>query len=149
VTSRHLDVACARLEDLATVREMVKLACNDAGAPREVRDALVLATDEVCSNIVLHAYGVDTPGPMRVAVDVGAGAGAHATITITDAAPPFDPVAAGPAPDLGSPWDTRSIGGLGLFLVRKLMDEVRYERQPAGNCVTLVKHLDGGAVPHT
>jgi serine/threonine-protein kinase RsbW len=61
------------------------------------------------------------------------------TIVIRDRAPPFDPVHA-PSPDLTSDVEHRPAGGLGLYLVKKVMDEVDYVPDtPSGNVLTLVK----------
>jgi serine/threonine-protein kinase RsbW len=101
-----------------------------------VVDALSLAADEVCTNIVRHGYAARGAGPITLAVGADAGA---LRLTIVDAAPAFDPAAA-PPPDVAAPWEERPEGGLGWFLVRRVVDEVRYERRGAANVVTLVKH---------
>jgi serine/threonine-protein kinase RsbW len=142
-TVRHLDVPAARLEDLAAVRAFVTNVCREAAASTDVREALVLAADEVCSNIVRHAYPRDAPGPVRFDVSIAEAA----VLTITDEARPFDPTDV-PAPDFGAPVSTRAIGGLGIYLVRKMMDDLRYERRPTGNRVTLMKRLRPAQAPN-
>jgi anti-sigma regulatory factor (Ser/Thr protein kinase) len=61
-------------------------------------------------------------------------------MTVTDHGVPFDPTAA-PAPDITLPAEERSIGGLGIFLTRTLMDGFRYERVGGTNVLTLEKKL--------
>ena len=61
------------------------------------------------------------------------------TVTVADRAPLFDPAGA-PAPDLESSWSDRRIGGLGVHMVRQVMDAVRHEPRPGGgNVVTIEK----------
>jgi anti-sigma regulatory factor (Ser/Thr protein kinase) len=67
----------------------------------------------------------------------------HVTVILTDDGTPFDPFGQD-APDTTLSVDERSIGGLGIHLVRQLMDEVSYERREDHNVVVLVKHLVNG-----
>jgi serine/threonine-protein kinase RsbW len=61
-------------------------------------------------------------------------------LTVLDDAPPFDPLEA-PEPDTTLPVEQRPLGGLGIFLVRKLMDEVQYERRDGRNRVACRKRI--------
>ncbi len=64
------------------------------------------------------------------------------TINISDAGKPFNPLTEGPVPDVTKELEERSIGGLGVHLVRTLMDELYYRREGDRNHLTLVKHRD-------
>ena len=64
------------------------------------------------------------------------------TINISDAGKPFNPLTEGPEPDITQELDERPIGGLGVYLVRTLMDELYYRREGNRNHLTLVKHRD-------
>ena len=64
------------------------------------------------------------------------------TINISDAGKPFNPLTEGPEPDITQELDERPIGGLGVYLVRTLMDELHYRREGDRNHLTLVKHRD-------
>ena len=64
------------------------------------------------------------------------------TIMISDAGKPFNPLTEGPEPDITQELDDRPIGGLGVYLVRTLMDELHYRREGDRNHLTLVKHRD-------
>ena len=64
------------------------------------------------------------------------------TITISDAGKPFNPLTEGPEPDVNLGLDERPIGGLGVYLVRTLMDELYYRREGDRNHLTLIKHRD-------
>ena len=114
------------------------------------RDALVLAADELCANVVAHAYP-GAPGPLTVDVTVEpAAAGPEAApvgrVTVIDAGAPFDPTAV-PAPDVGAPLEERAIGGLGLLLVRRSVDALAHARVDGHNVVTLEKRGDPPAAP--
>jgi anti-sigma regulatory factor (Ser/Thr protein kinase) len=138
---RRLALAAAGPADLAAVRAHVAAACDDAGADAELRDALVLATDELCANVVLHAYPAG-PGPLTVdaAVDDGPDPPARCyRITVIDAGAPFDPTTAA-APDVTLGAEDRAVGGLGLLFVRRSVDAVHYARVGGHNVVTLEKH---------
>jgi anti-sigma regulatory factor (Ser/Thr protein kinase) len=133
------------LDQLPAFVDFVRGACEGAGADASSCFALRLAVEEVCINLMRHAYPGGKPGPIEVAVSGGAG---RLVVTITDFAPPFSPDDA-PTPDLGAPWEERRIGGLGWHLVKSVVDEVRYEALAgAGNRLTLVKKTEaapGGA----
>ena len=62
---------------------------------------------------------------------------------IADDGRPFDPLTEAPEPDLESAIEDRPIGGLGVHLVRTMMDEVRYRREEGKNRLTLVKRREG------
>ena len=133
----------ASLRDLAEVRRVVGDACAAAGADGPTTDALVLAVDEVCANVLQHGYGAragEGGGPLDVAV---ARAPDALVVRVTDAAPHFDPAVAAPEPaHLDAPADDRPIGGLGWHLVRRSVDEVAWTPLPGrGNRVTLRTRL--------
>ena len=91
-----------------------------------------LALDEILSNIVRH-HG---PGP-RVAIDVTFSLdGDRVSVEVVDGAAPFNPLLA-PAPDTSSPLERRQPGGLGIALVRSLMDDTRYERRDSANHIVM------------
>lgn len=127
----------ARDMGIAAARDFVERACRGAGMPEPALFDLLVALEEVCTNIVVHGYAGATPGPMQIALALEPD---RATLTVSDRARPFDPADA-PLPDLTSDLDKRPVGGLGWHLVRHLTDEMRYTREPDGNRVTLVKHF--------
>jgi anti-sigma regulatory factor (Ser/Thr protein kinase) len=131
------------LDRLAEIRAFLARALTalDCGA---VVDACVLAVDEVCANLVQHADVGVFPGPTRVAVRRD---GLDAIIVVEDRGRPFDPSAA-PAPDLSTDWEDRRVGGLGWFLVKQMVDDLRYESTPVAdgvlNRLTLLKRGAAG-----
>ena len=94
--------------------------------------------DELLSNIISYAFDDDADHEIDIRVEL---AGPRLSITIADDGTPFDPFAL-PDPDTTLPLDERSVGGLGIHLVRKVMDEASYERVGPNNVVTLVKRLE-------
>jgi serine/threonine-protein kinase RsbW len=64
------------------------------------------------------------------------------SLIVEDDGPPFDPLAL-PAPDVTASLESRPVGGLGVFLVRKMMDIVRYQRHGECNRLQMTKHLPG------
>lgn len=147
---RELVLPHAGVADLPAVRAFVADGGRAAGLAPDLVEALVLAADEVCSNVVEHAYNDRPPGPVTVAFErVDDATGARAELTVVDAGPAFDPSTA-PVPVLVGPAETRPAGGLGWFLVRQVVDEWRYERRAerdgvARNVLTLVKRLPAPA----
>lgn len=107
----------------------------DGGAPQAAVSAIMVAADEVISNILNH--GGDAESPPRVEVDVRVGAGEVAMEIVDDGAA-FNPIDA-PPPDTTLSVEDRAIGGLGIHLVRRLMDSVRYERADGQNRLRFVK----------
>jgi serine/threonine-protein kinase RsbW len=105
--------------------------------PVGVRRSVNVALDELLANERL--YGMEGRDACSVAVEVELDE-ERLTVTIDDDGPPFDPFSQA-APDTTLSVDERPIGGLGIYLVRELMDEVRYERRDGHNVVVLVKKL--------
>lgn len=98
--------------------------------------AINLAVDEVVTNVVEHAYQ-DSQGKVKVEC---AREGDVVTIVVTDQGRPFDPTKS-PPPDISSDLDHREVGGLGIFLARKAMSSITYERKGGRNVLTMVKDV--------
>jgi serine phosphatase RsbU (regulator of sigma subunit)/putative methionine-R-sulfoxide reductase with GAF domain/anti-sigma regulatory factor (Ser/Thr protein kinase) len=129
----------AHFEQLDAIREFVGGAASEAGLDDREVYAVQLATDEACSNIIEHGYEGVSDGLVTCICEVLPG---ELIITLRDRGVPFDPTAI-PQPDLTVPLDERKIGGLGLFLMQNLMNEVRYGKSPDGeNELVLVKRSE-------
>lgn len=123
----------AKFEFLDEIREFVGGMARAGGfSDRDVYN-IQLATDEAASNIIEHAYEGVSDGLLDISCGVN---GSAITIVLVDHGEPFDPSVV-PVPDLKADLSERKIGGLGIFLMRKLMDEVRYEAEPRKNRNTL------------
>jgi serine/threonine-protein kinase RsbW len=123
----------AKFEFLDEIREFVGEIARAGGfTDREVYN-IQLATDEAASNIIEHAYEGVSDGLLEISCGVK---DSSIKITLVDHGESFDPSDV-PAPDLKADLSERKIGGLGIFLMRKLMDEVQYEAEPGKNRNTL------------
>ncbi len=103
--------------------------------PRVPRDDLVLALDEAFSNAVVHGYAGST-GEVTVRARASP---AGVELRIADSAPAFDPFANAPMPDLDAPIEDRAIGGLGVYLIRELMDRAEYRREKGQNVLFMAR----------
>jgi serine/threonine-protein kinase RsbW len=126
----------AKFEFLDEIREYVGNIARESGFGDKDVYNIQLATDEAASNIIEHAYENITDGVLELACGVQ---GDIIKIILTDHGEAFDPSEI-PLPDLKADLSDRKIGGLGIFLMRKLMDEVHYEsRDDKSNILTLLK----------
>lgn len=94
-----------------------------------------MAVDEACSNIIEHAYGGEGNGDIRCTCLVG---GDTITITLLDHGKSFDPSKV-PHPNLSKNLEDRDAHGLGLYFIRKWMDEVSFKSNGVENILTMVK----------
>ncbi|MBM4464412.1 MAG: ATP-binding protein [Chloroflexi bacterium] len=125
----------AELKNLAEIRRFVEETASALGVDPAVIPGLLLAVDEAVSNIIAHGYQ-GRGGIVEIEVSREEDA---LVIRLCDEAPPFDPTNL-PPPDLTLPLDQRPIGGLGIHLIRQVMDEMTYCVTPqGGNELTLVK----------
>jgi serine/threonine-protein kinase RsbW len=126
-------------DSLAKIGEFVTRAARSAGLAGKAVHAVEMAVDEACSNIIEHAYGGEGRGDIECTCQINA---QGLKVTLKDHGSSFDPSDI-PEPDFDTSLEERGVGGLGLFLIRKLMDEVRFESQPDfGNVLTMVKHKE-------
>jgi anti-sigma regulatory factor (Ser/Thr protein kinase) len=93
--------------------------------------------EEAVSNVMLYAYPKNKSGQVLVEAEKSPG---KVIFTISDSGIPFDPTRQ-EEPDITQSAEERPIGGLGIFLVRQIMDSIAYERKDNRNILTLVKHL--------
>jgi anti-sigma regulatory factor (Ser/Thr protein kinase) len=105
--------------------------------PDDVRRSLNVALDELLANALMHGMAGRENGSLTVEAKLDH---ERVNVTITDDGPPFDPLDQA-APDTSLSVDEREFGGLGIHLVRELMDEVSYQRRDGHNVVVLVKRL--------
>lgn len=137
-----------RLTDIPALSAAVEAFCLACGAGPHLAHKLVLGLEELLTNLALH--GTPAAGPLgpapedaahRVTVAV-ARERSRLVAIYEDSGAPFDPLSV-PTPDLEQPLAMRPVGGLGVHLVRALMDEVTYARVNERNRVTLVLIIPG------
>ena len=126
----------AKFEYLDDIREFVGAIARAGGFSDKDVYNIQLATDEAASNIIEHAYEKITNGVLELSCGVRDDL---ITIVLIDHGESFDPSEI-PLPDLKADLSDRKIGGLGIFLMRKLMDDVHYEvTANRGNILTMTK----------
>lgn len=124
--------------NLSTVRNFIKTSALECGFDEETTGKIILAVDEACTNIIKHAYNYSPDGDILVNVKFY---NKKFSVIITDSGFPFDSSLI-PEPNLEEYLKQKKVGGLGMFLMRKLMDQVKYSIPANGkNRVTLVKYL--------
>ena len=136
---KELDIE-ALTDNLTEVMDFIDVQLEDAGCPMKVQMQIDLAVEEIFVNIAHYAYNPET-GPATVRVEVKPD-GSAVTITFIDHGIPYDPLAK-EDPNLNLPLEQREIGGLGIFLVKKNMDDVSYEYVNGSNILTMKKNLRG------
>jgi serine/threonine-protein kinase RsbW len=118
----------AQLDRLGDIRRYVETAGKQAGLSEEAAYALVLAVDELATNIIMHGYsGLGTNGDVSITAGMDE---EKLTVTLEDHGKPFDPGARTmpSAEELSKPLEERGIGGLGIYLALQSVDQHRYER---------------------
>ena len=120
------------IKQIPTLAEWI----DTLGLPQDLNMPINLALEEAVSNVMLYAYPGQS-GQVLVEADKSA---EQIVFTITDSGVPFDPTQQ-EEPDITQSAEDRPIGGLGIFLVRQIMNEVRYERKENKNILTLTKKL--------
>ena len=122
------------IERLATITEAF-------GATHQIPDAVIfafnLSLDEVIANVILYAF----PDVQEHAIDVRLRLDAGVlTAEVEDAGRPFNPLDI-PPPNLDAPIEDRRIGGLGIHIVREMMDSLEYKREQGRNVLRLSKNV--------
>ena len=128
----------ATLENITAVTDFVNGQLEDYDCSLKAQMQIDIAIDELFSNIARYAYDPKT-GPATVQVEVQEDPMA-VIITFIDHGKPYDPLS-GKDPDLTIPLEERNEGGLGVFLVKKVMDDVRYEYKEGRNILRIRKNI--------
>ena len=112
---------------------------DEFGCPEKSKMQIDLAAEEIFVNIAMYSY---SPKTGSVTINIGLSEDhSQVSITFTDSGIAYDPLAKDD-PDLTLPGEERPIGGLGIFLIKKYMDDVRYRFTEGKNHLTIVKNLE-------
>lgn len=124
--------------DMANLEKLIDFALQAAqeqGLEGKAIGEIRLASEEALVNVINYAYP-DREGMVEISCVPAKDGGI--TIEITDEGVPFDPLAVA-EPDTTLPVEERRIGGLGIFMIRKVMDRVAYRRENGCNILTMYK----------
>ncbi len=127
----------ARAAELAALQSFLTEFWAAAALPVDVRYPFELALEEIFVNIVSYATDPAHPGLVTLTLNSDA---TTVQMTISDDSTPFDPLSRD-APDTTLDLDSRGIGGLGIHLIRTMMDEVSYRLSDGQNHLTMTKQL--------
>ena len=130
-----------RVDEIGAAAQLVQDFGARQGLTTAVIHDLCVAFDEALSNVVKYGYRDDARHEISVRLSI---AGPHVVAEVEDDGIPFDPLSA-PAPRLEGGIDERPIGGLGIYLLRQLMDEVHYVRRGGLNVLVMKKRISGDA----
>ncbi|MBQ6215002.1 MAG: SpoIIE family protein phosphatase [Oscillospiraceae bacterium] len=126
----------AKPENLPELTDFAEKFLDEIGCPLKTKLQIDVMLDEIFTNIVSYAYA---PGEGKARISFKCLEGPRrAVITFADRGIPFDPTKA-EEPDISLPAEKRKIGGLGILMVRKSMDDVRYEHKNGQNILTVIK----------
>ncbi len=129
----------SRTENLSLIREFVQASALAAGMPSKSINDMMLAVDEACTNIIKHAYKSYPDGEIILTIKIFP---EKIIIKIKDYGNAFHPEII-PEPDIQEYYRQKRVGGLGMYLMKTLMDEVKYISIPGKyNQVMLIKNLN-------
>ena len=127
----------ATVENIATVTEFVNAQLEQSGCPPKIQMQIDIAIDELFGNIAHYAYDPDVgPATVRVEVDEEP----CVIITFIDNGVPYDPLGK-EDPDITLSAEERGIGGLGVYMVKKSMDDISYEYRDGQNILRIKKRV--------
>jgi serine/threonine-protein kinase RsbW len=128
----------SRTENLSLIRDFVSSKALAAGLAKDSIENIMLAVDEACTNIIKHAYKSIPDGEIKIKLEYNS---KKLLISIIDTGSTFDPDSV-PDPDLQKYYRNGRVGGLGMYLMKTFMDEVKYISVPGKyNEVLLSKNI--------
>jgi serine/threonine-protein kinase RsbW len=128
----------SQTDRLKEVRDFVSNIARQFGFGEDDVNKIVLAVDEACTNIIKHAYEYKKNHSIKLSIQTQ---GTAFEVTICDKGRPFDPSGI-PQPNMKEYLSHFKKGGLGMYLMKTVMDKVEYDFKPGPeNCVRLTKYL--------
>ena len=134
---KELTIA-AKIENIEAVTDFVNEQLEALDCPKKAQMQIDIAIDELFGNIAHYAYNPEI-GQATVRVEVSQDPLA-VVITFIDNGMPYDPLAKAD-PDTTLSVEERDIGGLGIYMVKKSMDEITYEYKDGQNILAIKKNL--------
>lgn len=128
--------------EIAKLGPFVEQFCEAAGLDMSLTFKLQLVLDEAVSNVVNYAYGDAKDMPITVNVNIeDTPEGKLLQMEVIDRGIAFNPIKNAPAVDTTLSVEERPIGGLGIFIIKEMMDNVSYQRKEGENILTMTKKL--------
>ncbi len=124
----------AKRDAFVILKEWLSNIAEEIALSVKVKKQVLIVADEIFTNIALYGYP-KTEGDAKVVMTFDA-VTAEMTLTFIDSGVAFNPLDA-PEPDVTIPLAERPIGGLGMFMVKKMTDRITYERRDGQNILTL------------
>ena len=124
------------VQEVPRLNAFVDEVCEEHGCDMETTMRMNLAIEEAVVIVIDYAYPPDTVGSVDIKVTTDDN---HMEFVISDSGTPFDPTKKEDV-DISLPVEERRIGGLGIHLVKQLMDKISYERKDGRNVLTLIKY---------
>jgi sigma-B regulation protein RsbU (phosphoserine phosphatase) len=138
MTSKHSLTLPNDIETIPQLNEFIDTVAEEIGLDMSLTMSLNLAIEEAVVNVMEYAYPEGEQGNVDIEVSADE---RWLTFIISDNGIPFDPTTQEDA-DTTLSAEERPIGGLGIFLVRQLMDSINYQRENGKNILTLSKKME-------
>ena len=136
---KHELIIANDINELNRLSTFLQDVCNEWGLDNELLFKLNLVSEEIISNIILYGYGTSRKGEnihFKIIHEDD-----RIIICVTDWGKEFNPLNVPMPDDLDKQAEERKIGGLGLYFIRKLMDEVVYKYENKQNILCLTKNI--------
>ncbi|MDL2239988.1 ATP-binding protein [Bacteroidales bacterium OttesenSCG-928-L14] len=126
------------INEISVLYEFIEQVGSDLNLDASLIMSLNLALEEAVSNIIMYAFPKEDHQNIKLDVNKK---GSDLVFTLTDSGVAFDPTIKDD-PDLDLSAEDRPIGGLGIFLIKQIMNEVTYSRMDDNNVFIMKKHID-------
>ncbi len=137
MSQRYQITRAAELGSLSLFRQFISDCCGRHDVPDGTVFDLKLAVDEACTNIIVHGYNGMDPGSIILSFRIESD---RILVQITDFGHIFEPADA-PKPDVEAALEDRPLGGMGLYLIYQMMDNIDYQSSEDGNTLTFTKFI--------
>lgn len=124
-------------QELTKVTDFIEAVAEEAGVDMRTMMKLQLVMEEMVANVIFYAYPKGTSADITLTAEID---GQELTFVLSDSGKPFDPTAKEDADTESNPMD-REQGGMGILIVKNIMNEVSYQRFGETNQLTLKKKI--------
>lgn len=131
-------IVSAKIEQWNTIVEMLDFCLSFSDCSEQDKNEIYISAEEIFTNIASYAYEEGVEGMAEISC--GIKEKKRFWISFKDWGKPYNPLNR-PEPDFNIPFEQRRIGGLGIYMVKKFMDEVTYRYEKGCNILTLTKKI--------